>query len=674
MSVFIKLLILETKLLIRRYYLIIPFILTFIYLFYGYSNLQDSLDNYLFIRSSGYMFLGVTILSMCIGVINARQERVVKFEELMNTLPSFWIRLITKFFSWSLFSLVYCLILAVLCTIWSVKDVSQLDKYVWQILAYILVNYWLPMMSMWVIAYSIEKAIRPIIGWPLLLIVWYTIQPFNEGSIYNASIMFNQFIEQPYGSPNLLHYGLEMNMGLLARKLWFLMASLSLYIFANLAIINWQLKNSKSKIALTTAVLMVIGALPLAVISSVPHSPAVKWEFDSTLWDKQLIEQAKEEHQPFHINGEIKSLHIDIGGKNDRLEYNAKIQLDNLSKDAIIFTLYRSLEIESIKINGSEKENYIRENDWIILEEHSGGNIEIEMSVSGKLPITLGEVTHRTMLLTPDFPWYPILGKHKVLNPMLTYDYFSNNLVGQTTYDIGIKSRRGDIITNLSYDEGVEFYGKAKGPAIIQGDYKSENIEGIHFVAPTILYYFYKEAITIVPDLIVDYKKEFLEKLNLEIDDEVFNKHNRIFLVNYSFQHRHPFRSIGEEMYTNYLRWQYPSSYDNTFEATKGICENIRVQMLFESFLRNGKITENSVSPYLFETLVYIAESGEKRDIGEYFESWWGEDNERKAIIWENDIDEIKEIEKLIKAQSKEETSDIAYEILKRWITIPKER
>jgi hypothetical protein len=96
--------------------------------------------------------------------------------------------------------------------------------------------------------------------------------------------------------------------------------------------------------------------------------------------------------------------------------------------------------------------------------------------------------------------------------------------------------------------------------------------------------------------------------------------------------------------------------------------------MLFESFLRNGKITENSVSPYLFETLVYIAESGEKRDIGEYFESWWGEDNERKAIIWENDIDEIKEIEKLIKAQSKEETSDIAYEILKRWITIPKER
>ena len=42
------------------------------------------------------MMLLIT-LSMCSGIINARQEKDCKFDELINTLPGFWIRHMAKF-------------------------------------------------------------------------------------------------------------------------------------------------------------------------------------------------------------------------------------------------------------------------------------------------------------------------------------------------------------------------------------------------------------------------------------------------------------------------------------------------------------------------------------------------------------------------------------------------
>jgi len=45
-----------------------------------------------------------------------------------------------------------------------------------------------------------------------------------------------------------------------------------------------------------------------------------------------------------------------------------------------------------------------------------------------------------------------------------------------------------------------------------------------------------------------------------------------------------------------------------------------------------------------------------------------------KAIVWENDLNDIYEIERLVKAESKDEVSKIAYEILRKWITVNKSK
>jgi len=655
--------ILEIKLFVKRYYLIIPLILTFLYMFYGYYVMKDALDGFSFMRTSGFVMMVLTMLAMCFGVINARQEKNEKFDELINTLPAFWMRQVSKVFAWSLCSFIYCIMLIMLCTVWISNGTNELLKYGLQVTPYICVNFGIPMISTWIIAYSIEKMFKPAIGWPLLLLIWYVISPFKN-NLDSISIMLSQFVEEPHGNHSLVHYGLEMNMGLLSRKLWFLMFSMSGYIFTNLfSSGTTTFKNAKTKIAGVTAILLIIGAVPLAVVSSKPHSQGVTWDFNNRSWRGELLEQAKEKLESEYSNGQMKLLHLEIGdSKGDLLEYYAKINIDNVTKDLIVFTLYRSLEVIDLKVNGLGYSKYIRDGDWIVLENNIEGEVEIEINVSGRLPYSFGEVTDRTMLLMPDFPWYPVLGKYKTILPVLTYDYLPNNLAREKPYEIIIKSYRGNIITNLSCDSGKEFNGQATGPAVIQGDYKSGNIEGIHFVAPTSVYGFYKEYISKIPYLFMEYKREFKNSLGIE-DSHCYNKYNQVFLVNLSKS----VRINQDEVYLNYSSWLSVSP-----DIADGIiirCKSLRPIVLMECFWRTGVYMESSIAPALFHTMIEIAETGDKGDLEEYFIQWWGEDDE-KQIVWENDLNDVYEIERLIKAESKDEISKIAYEILRKWVTV----
>jgi len=668
MEVFKRITTLELKLFIRRYYLIVPLVLTYLYMFYGYKIMQDRLDEFLFIRTSGFVMMLLITLSMCSGIINARQEKDCKFDELINTLPGFWIRHMAKIFTWSLCAFVYCSILVILCVIWCTNRTNGIGKYICQITPYIFVNFGIPMVSVWIIAYSVEKIFKPKIGWPFLLLIWYFISPLRN-DLSNITIFLNQFVEEAHGNSRLIHYGLEMNIGLISRKLWFLLFSLFGYITANLYYSGSGLiKNTKAKIALTTAILLFVGAVPLAVVSSRPHSQGVLWELENDVWNGELLKQAKEKHELETTNGQINLLSLEIGSnKGDLLEYSARINIDNVTKEPIVLTLYRSLGIREVKVNGLDYTEYMRERDWIIFQKHPEGKVEIEINVSGRLPYSLAEITDRTMVLMPDFPWYPILGKHKVLNPILNYDYLPNNLAKEKPYNIVLKSHRGNIITNLSDDTATEFNGQATGPAIIQGDFISKTINDIHFVAPSSLYYFYKQDIAIVTDLLQEYKRKFADSLGIELGYDSYSKYNQVFLVNL----RNPIRINRDEVYLDYSAWVTPPFLDNEADSIRTNCENLRLMLAFECFWRTGVYVESSIQPCLFTTMIEIAESGEKRDLEEYFTDWRGKGDENQ-IIWENDNKDMYEIEKLIKAESKDEISKIAYQILNKWVTINK--
>lgn len=680
MVVFAKYIIFEFKLLIKKFYITIPLLLSYIYIYYVYITLNDQLDIFCFIRLSGYVMMGVTIISIYSGVISAKQEKSVKLDELMNTLPAFWRRHTAKLLAWSIITAVYCLLLAVLCISLSAGVLNNISKYGPQFLIYISVNFGIPMISTWLIAYSVEKTLKPIIGWPILLVIWYSILPF-ERNLYGESVqlMLNQFVEQPYGNSRLLHYGLEMNFGLLSRKIWLLMFGMFLYIFTSLLKVhNLSLRTFKSKTAAAISLLMLVSSIPLAIISATPHSQGLIWE-NSDMEDN-LLEQAKENYKPEYLNGETTFLGINLDeSKDDLLRYDAKILISNVSKKTLIFTLYRTLEITDVKVNGQFQEHFVRDNDWIILDNNLAGNIEICFSVTGTLPYSLGEISDRTMLLTPDFPWYPILGRHKVLHPILDYAYFSNDLSADKPYDIEINSSRGNIITNLSYTSGIHFKGTATGPAIIQGEYKSENLNGIHFVAPTSMFNFYKNTVNVIPGIFSNYKKEFANKLDKKWINKLQTNYNQIFLVDLPPQQQSDtFRSCSSELYINYLKWVYPFYNDNPDKATEKMCEGLKTDFLYEHFFRNGELTKQSSIPaYYFRDIILLWEMDDKALRVKDLEQWFKDndfDKEKNKIIWDNDIDDINEIERLINAKSKTNINKIAYEILNKWITISKEK
>jgi len=115
---------------------------------------------------------------------------------VLDTLPSTWIRQMAKVFTWSVCSFVYCLVLAIFCTVWVDNGLNELGKYALQVAPYIFVNFYMPMVSTWLIAYSVEKTFNPKLGWPILLLIWYVISPIKNGSS-GISLMLNQFVEEP---------------------------------------------------------------------------------------------------------------------------------------------------------------------------------------------------------------------------------------------------------------------------------------------------------------------------------------------------------------------------------------------------------------------------------------------------------------------------------------------
>jgi len=202
MNVFKKFTYLEFKLLIRKYYLTIPSIALIFYLLYGYNYLGGTaLQGFDFLRTAGFLMMGLTILAIVIGIINARQEKVVKLDEVMDSLPAFWIRMSAKPVAWIIYTLILCAAFSLASLLFIVKDDMGMDKYWLQMTGFIFMNFGFPMVSFWLLGYSIDRGLNASIGWPLLLAVWYMAIPFDRGILSRKlQLVMNQFVEEPNGN------------------------------------------------------------------------------------------------------------------------------------------------------------------------------------------------------------------------------------------------------------------------------------------------------------------------------------------------------------------------------------------------------------------------------------------------------------------------------------------
>lgn len=666
---FRKYLLIEFKLLITKYYLTIPSAALIFYLFYGYTVLgRTRLQGFNFLRTAGFLAMGLTILSVIIGVINERQEKQVHFDEVMDTLPALLSRHLAKFAAWLLYVSILCSLFCTFVLIWVVKDGTGLERYGLSMIGYIFMNFGIPMLTFWLLGYTVSRLLNPRIGWPLLLVLWYLSIPFNKGfiSLFIQQIM-NQFDEEPHGNRALVHYGLELNWGLLSRKLWILLVALGLFLLIYLFHRSQRLfKSSKSIITASIIIVMFICSIPLCITASKPHSQGVIWNnylfnMDNvTRYQKQSLENADEGKSP---EPSVQRLDIVLMPQNkDILSYKAKMMLKDTPYREASFTLYRTLSVINVQINKKTFTDYKQERDWITFSNLPAGEIELEFEVTGNFPIGLGEVTDHTLMLTPDSPWYPIPGKWKVLSPLANGGAVANKLQPEMPFDIHIVSERGNIITNLGYYKAREFSGKARGPAIIQGDYESAKIDGIHFVAPTQYFNYYNKYAPEFSDSLNRQKKELADLLNCTLDKDLNEQYDQYFMVLLpELLQISPsnFKSLGKEVYVCYMEFEEVHR-ENQTEYYESLIKLQKPKLLFECYWRNKSTLKSVARVDLLDDLFRTSQTGDSEILKAVYDGLM-ETNDNKVTI------ELAAVKKVIEAKSKSEKMKTALEVIAEW-------
>jgi len=139
------------------------------------------------------------------------------------------------------------------------------------------------------------------------------------------------------------------------------MFGMSVYIFANLFRLERRnLRNTKAKIAGQRDIVIYRCDTVGSVFNQISLSGKMRY-LDFGIWNDKILEQAKERFEEKYCNGRIKLLHLELGdSKGNLLEYYAKINIDNIKNEPVIFTLYRSFAIKDVKINGTEYNEFVR--------------------------------------------------------------------------------------------------------------------------------------------------------------------------------------------------------------------------------------------------------------------------------------------------------------------------
>ncbi|MEN8906989.1 MAG: hypothetical protein ABF289_13605 [Clostridiales bacterium] len=665
MLVFKKCLQLELSILIRKYYIIVFFLISSVYLRYGYNIMtKESLYGINFLETTSFVMIGLNFFSIIIGVISSKHENRVDFEELSNTLPAFWRRYLSKFISWNIVCFIYVLFLSSFIVILNYIDENGLYLYYKEVFIFMIINFYIPMLSFWLLGYSIEKLFNKVIGWPLLLLIWYITLSYSVLSYEQLNIALNQYFEFNTSNSSMQHYGLDINPGILIRKVWFLLFCLSLYILIPLIKRKEFLKkNFKSKLLLIFELVFIILSIYLFKYSTTYHSQYMKWE-KSNLELLSTIKENFSEETNSYINGKIDKISILLNKSTDNsIDYDIIIKLKNTKKGKIEFTLYKDLNISNFKLNGLNY-NYKRNSNYISLDNTTENDVEISFNVSGDLPLIMGEITSRTLLLTSDTAWYPILGHYNVVKRVTNEGYTNNNLISNYKYEIEIKSNRGSFISDLSNGKGYEYQGYDYGPNIIQGKYEIEKINNFNIMIPTQLYHYYYDSFS-------NFSSELKDKIsNIKESSGVIKN---IYFVNLPNSNTYNvntiFKIINDSCYLNYSLFTNPSNYENPKESMLDILSTPHTELgIINSILYENNRHKSYYFRDAYVSWLYIAsKTGDIIDFNECLSFELNKISKFNLNLEEEDAADLKNLQNILSENSEDKRKELAKKLLNDW-------
>lgn len=158
----------------------------------------------------------------------------------------------------------------------------------------------------------------------------------------------------------------------------------------------------------------------------------------------------------------------------------ARMTVDKFDLEQYKFTLYHTYKISKITDQSGNKLDYIREHDYITVQNRTLDTREIIIYYKGDAPILFANI--QAVNLWGGFAYYPKAGFHKVYDRQLRY--YSIYADSQTQFDVSVHSPL-TIYSNLDKIGRNRFSSKAKALTLAGGLFlKSKAINGTEYIYP----------------------------------------------------------------------------------------------------------------------------------------------------------------------------------------------
>ncbi len=487
MESFFKVFLMELMLFIKSIWVWLTTFFLVLYLVQGYYvfTIKDNKSVIQMLQASAYIVVAATLLGLLTGIVSAKKEKTVNFDEVFFSLPKTIMSPFAKLLAWCIVSLLVLVIPYIeILVLYNIKGIQTLNFELTSII-YILIYWGMPFFSCIIIGYSLSRIINSKLTYLFGSLICFLLSPFNKLILpQKFSQLFNQ-AEEEIGQIYNFYSGLNISLSVLLRHfLLFLLAICILCIVVIWRESIWNFKRQKI-IVLSFSMICII----LIILIAPTAGNRMSFSFnDLVSYNINYYTKNLENFDFKEESVKVDKYRINLNHEGEKFNYHISIFANNSNpnKGWVYFTLYNQFNISNLKLNGKLTE-WNREGDFLYIKVGYNKNFRLDMEVQGSSNSrTL--VTYNSLSLLSSFPWYPIPGKYKLFETqdsnILGNNYFKNVcLPYDTEFNIKVNQSK-TVYSNLERVSENMFKGFSSGVTLLSGNLVQEEYKGISIVSP----------------------------------------------------------------------------------------------------------------------------------------------------------------------------------------------
>ncbi|MFC4766354.1 ABC transporter permease [Effusibacillus consociatus] len=491
MESFIKALEMELRLYRRGIWIWVVTILLTLYLASGYYVfVRSNMGAGQLLQSSAYIVMAGFLLGMVAGIISARREQTVKFEEVMASLPGDFPRSLAKMSAWAFIVLVLTIISSALILMIYVISGSQLIYFWGMTVKYIVVYWTLTLLTAGLIGFSIERMIRSKLKYLLIFLLWLLTSPYNGLFYLPKPIAF--WLNQGQTDPGAIYdayTGFEVTQQTINIHLFLLTLSIALVCFSFFVrrVRDYTKKGKWNLLTITAVFSAVAISFPLFTIM---HADPRAMYSEDYFYYRELQNELPLK-KPFNVppTFNVSDYRVVLNHQDQNISYSIDMSVNvpqPNTNTSIEFTLSHRMRVSEVSVENG-KVDFKQEGDILRIQwPNSVVDGKLHLAVNGS-PGIGSPVTFQSFFLSSSFPWYPVPGRWRVASlPAYGYDlqYENVEFPYPVNFDVTVVNQHQKLYSNLDQTDFNHFVGRARGITLLKGNLLEEQIGGNKVIAP----------------------------------------------------------------------------------------------------------------------------------------------------------------------------------------------